>query len=121
MMPHLAYPVFAARPPFYRGPAGRRRWLDDGIRLLYLAFVWAYTSLMEPSTYGDCFSHIGELSAIILGSMWLLGLSRRQLAGECGGDRAEFPDAMRAACSRGPSSGLECHNARTSAREERTR
>jgi hypothetical protein len=77
MMHHLPYPVFSARPPFRLGVRSRAVWLADGIRLLYAAFVWAYTSLMEPSTYGERWAHIAELSAIILGSMWLLDVRRR--------------------------------------------
>ena len=77
MTQHLPYPAFAARPPFYLGPAAPRRWLDDGIRLLYVSLVWAYTPLTDPSTHAGRFSHIAELSSIILGSMWLLDVRHR--------------------------------------------
>jgi hypothetical protein len=79
MMQHLPYPDFGARPPFYLGPVRRRRWLGDGTRLVYVAFVWAYTSFTDPSTYADRFSHIAELAVIILGSMWVLDASRRPI------------------------------------------
>ena len=73
MMHHLPDPVFSAHPPFRLGVRSRAVWLADGIRLLYAAFVGAYTSLMEPSTYGERWAHIAELSAII----WLLDVRRR--------------------------------------------
>lgn len=77
MMLHLSYPVFAASPPVRYQPTRADVWLQDGIRVVYVAFVWAYTAFVDPVTYGDRWSHIAELSAIVLGSMWLIELRRR--------------------------------------------
>ena len=77
MMRRLSYPMFSLDPPFSLAPPDRSRWLEDGIRILYVVFVWAYTSLVDPATYADRWSHIAELSVIILGSMWLLDARRR--------------------------------------------
>lgn len=75
MMQRLPYPVFGARPALHLRAANRCRWLDDINRLVYVTFVWAYTSFTDPSTYADRFSHIAELCIIILGSMRLLDVS----------------------------------------------
>jgi len=77
MMRHLPYPDFSARPPFPAKPVVGTPWLEDGSRAVYVGFVWVYTSVTDPTTYGDRWSHMAELSAIILGSMWLIDLGRR--------------------------------------------
>lgn len=77
MMHHLSYPIFESSPPVRYQPIRGDVWLQDGIRTVYVAFVWAYTAFVDPVTYGDRWSHIAELSAIVLGSMWLIDLRRR--------------------------------------------
>ena len=79
MMHHLSYPVFEANPPVRYQPTRGDVWLQDGIRIVYVAFVWAYTAFVDPVTLGDRWSHVAELSAIVLGSMWLIELRRRPL------------------------------------------
>lgn len=73
----LSYPVFAARPRFMSGPLRPNRHLDDAQRLLYAAFLWSYTWLTDPVTMGDRWSHLGEVSALVLGVVYLLEVSRR--------------------------------------------
>lgn len=80
MMHHLSYPVFSACPAVRYERTRGVVWLEDGVRLLDLVFVWLYTSLMDPSTFGDRWSHIAEISTIVLGSMWLLDVRQRSAA-----------------------------------------
>jgi hypothetical protein len=77
MMHHLSYPVFSARPAVRYERTRGTLWLEDGVRLIYVGFVWFYTAFADPSTFGDRWSHIAEISAIVLGSMWLLDVRRR--------------------------------------------
>lgn len=94
MMHHLSYPVFSKRPAVRYEQTRGALWLEDGVRLIYVGFVWFYTSFADPSTLADRWSHIAEISTIILGSMWLLDLRRRTTPVEVGlrlgGGDAEF-------------------------------
>jgi len=76
MMRMLPYPVFAASPSVPQSFVTRQGRLEHGVRAVYAALVWAYTSLMDPSSYAERWAHVAELSAIILGSMYLIDLAR---------------------------------------------
>ncbi len=72
MLQRLSYPVFDAYPPYRPCPHPASIRLDDITRLLCAAYVFAYTALTDPSPYGDRWSHIAELTALILGATYLL-------------------------------------------------
>lgn len=84
MMHHLSYPVFSAQPAVRYEHSRGTLWLEDAVRLVYVGFVWFYTSFADPSTVVDRWSHIAEISTIVLGSMWLLDVRRRPRSVEVG-------------------------------------